>query len=61
MLNDGVGEEELQGMGITEGREGSTRSSYVFDHVTAELGPGASAAREELRHLVAQVIFLRGS
>ena len=55
-LNEGVNQGELDKMGITEGVQGNaTRSSFAFDHVTADFGPGASAAREELRAFVAEV------
>lgn len=56
VLHEGVGQSELDEMGITEGTELNRQSSsYAFDHVTANFGPGASAAREELRSLVEEV------
>lgn len=55
-LNESVNQGQLEEMGITEGTEHTpNRSSFAFDHVTADFGPGASAAQEELRHLVAEV------
>lgn len=55
VLNETVNQEQLDEMGITEGAEGNQRSSFAFDHVTADFGPGASLAQEELRNLVAEV------
>lgn len=54
-LNDGVGEDQREELGITEGREGPTRSSFAFDHVTADFGVGASVPTDEIRHLAAAV------
>ena len=55
-LNETVDQRELDSMGISDGAEFRRQSSsFAFDHVTADFGPGASAAREELRNLVAEV------
>lgn len=57
-LNEGVNRGQLDEMGITEGSDAvPNRSSFAFDHVTADFGPGASAAQEELRNLVAEVKY----
>lgn len=61
VLNEGVGDDELAQMGITEGRDAVVRSSFAFDHITADFGPGASAAQEELRLLVAEVCNMLAS
>lgn len=55
-LNEGVNKGDLDEMGITQGSEAvPNRSSFAFDYVTADFGPGASAAQEELRKLVEDV------
>lgn len=55
VLNEGIGDAELAEMGITEGRDAATHSSFAFDYVTADFGPGGGATKEELRHLVQEV------
>lgn len=58
VLMELAGPEALDNMGITDGRRAGSRSSFAFDHVTADFGVGASDKQEELRHLVAEVIVL---
>lgn len=56
VLNETVPQSELDEMGISEGTDAHRKSSsYAFDHVTANFGPGASMAKEELRSLVEEV------
>lgn len=58
VLNESVNQGELDEMGIVDGADRTRqRSSFAFDHVTADFGPGASVAQEELRNLVARVRY----